>query len=198
MIYNYGGQCFGDDGNIAIPDTVPKVWGFTPSTDGSVDWKLQTSGKPLPNSFRLNSAVEFGLAASSSKQHYSLGGFMTYAFDNVTQVPAEIVMEQFLTFDYETQEFKNRARSTPHSLDGEAQFVPQYLKEGVLLFFGGREPIDRFAYDSDFADLGNIQVYDIHTGKFFTQTAANAPVGRARSCSVGASNADNSSHEMYA
>lgn len=54
-----------------------------------------------------------------------------------------MVMEDFVTYDYATQTYSNVSRTTPHSLAGEAQFIPQYGEEGVLLLFGGKNPMDR-------------------------------------------------------
>lgn len=108
-----------------------------------------------------------------------------------------MVMEDFIIYDYATQKFSNVSRTTSHSLAGEAQFVPQYGKEGVVLFLGGKNPMDRGAASLDLADLGSIQVYDVYTDTFYTQAATNAPTGRYSFCSVGVSNEESSSYEMY-
>lgn len=197
MVYSQGGQSYGaKNETFAWGDDLPEVWGFTPSTDGSVDWKMQYS-KNLSANFPLTSNVGFALATSSGNKHYSLGGFISFLYDEDEGTNQDMVMEEFVTYDYETQTFDNQTRATPHSLQGEAQFAPQYGEEGVLLFFGGKNPTDRGVAGFDISDLGSIQVYDIHTGNFYTQGATNPPQGRYNFCSVGASNAQNSSYEMY-
>ncbi|KFY17031.1 hypothetical protein V491_05138 [Pseudogymnoascus sp. VKM F-3775] len=126
---------------------------------------------------------------------YSLGGTITY--DVTEGVPTQMVMEDFVIYDYGTQKFSNVSRTTPHSLAGKAQFVLQYGKEGVVLFLGGKNLVDRGAASLDLADLGSIQVYDVYTNTFYTQAATNAPTGRYSFCSVGASNEETSSYEIF-
>lgn len=137
--------------------------------------------------------------ASSNKKYYSLGGTITYdvTTNGAEGIPTQMVMEDFVIYDYGTQKFSNVSRTTPHSLAGKAQFVPQYGKEGVVLFLGRKNPVDRGAASLDLADLGSIQVYDVYTDTFYTQAATNAPTGRYSFCSVGASNEETSSYEMY-
>ena len=202
MEYSYGGAHysanFTEDHTIYEANVKPEVWGFTPPESGYVNWSLQFA-KSISESFPLTSSVEYALTTSSDKKHYSLGGTITYQLDADANgaVPIQMVMEDFVTYDYATQEFANVTRTTPHSLGGEAHFVPQYGEEGVLIFLGGKNPLDRGVASLDLADLGSIQFYDIHTNKFYEQAATNAPTGRYSFCSVGASNANNSSYEMY-
>ncbi|KFZ24499.1 hypothetical protein V502_01034 [Pseudogymnoascus sp. VKM F-4520 (FW-2644)] len=182
VVYSYGGAHysanFTEDHTIYEANVKPEVWGFTPPESGYVNWSLQFA---------------------NNKKHYSLGGTITYQLDADANgaVPIQMVMEDFVTYDYATQEFSNVTRTTPHSLGGEAHFVPQYGEEGVLIFLGGKNPLDRGVASLDLADLGSIQVYDIHTNKFYEQAATNAPTGRYSFCSVGASNANNSSYEIF-
>lgn len=107
-------------------------------------------------------------------------------------------MEQLVTYDYKTQIFNNETRPF-HAYGGEAQFVPQYGEEGVILFFGGIQRADRTISTDGVgvANLSTIQVYDVHTDTFYNQTATNAPMERYEFCSVGVSNVQNNSHEMY-
>ncbi|OBT40559.1 hypothetical protein VE00_08585 [Pseudogymnoascus sp. WSF 3629] len=193
VVYSYGGAYFSanfkDDHVVYEANVTPEVWGFTPPE----------SGNSISDSFPLTSSVEYALTTSSDKKHYSFGGTITYRVDadGGEGVPVQMVMEDFVTYDYATQTYSNVSRTTPHSLAGEAQFIPQYGEEGVLLLFGGKNPMDRGVASLDVADLGSIQVYDIYTDTFYTQAATNAPTGRYSFCSVGASNANNSSYEIF-
>ncbi|KFY67141.1 hypothetical protein V496_01715 [Pseudogymnoascus sp. VKM F-4515 (FW-2607)] len=202
VVYSYGGTYyspnFNEDHTIYAANVEPEIWGFTPPESGSVNWSLQFA-KSLSDSFPLTSSVESALTVSSGKKHYSLGGTITFQLDADANgaVPIQIVMEDFVTYDYATQKFTNVTRTTPHSFGGEAHFVPQYGEEGVLVFLGGKNPLDRNVASLDLADLGTIQVYDIHTDTFHMQAATNAPTGRYSFCSVGASNANSSSYEIF-
>ncbi|OBT98643.1 hypothetical protein VE01_03598 [Pseudogymnoascus verrucosus] len=202
VVYSYGGAYysanFKDDHVTYEANVTPEVWGFTPPENGNVNWSRQFA-KSISDSFPLTSSIEYALTTSSDKKHYSFGGTITYNVvpDGGEGVPIQMVMEDFVTYDYATQTYSNVSRTTPHSLAGEAQFVPQYGEEGVLLFFGGKNPVDRGAASLDLADLGSIDVYDIYTDTFYTQAATNAPTGRYSFCSVGASNANSSSYEIF-
>ncbi|KFX99331.1 hypothetical protein O988_03920 [Pseudogymnoascus sp. VKM F-3808] len=169
----------------------PVVLGFTPEADGSVKWTEKFS-KELQSSFPLISNTWDALTASSGSKHYALGGLITFNEDTT-----QMAIDQFVTYDYKTQTFKNQTHPS-HPYGGEAQFVPQYGEEGVVLFFGGIQLVDKsFQLNNAVANLSIIQVYDIHTGTFYNQTATNAPVGRYEFCSVGVSNEQNNSHEIF-
>lgn len=200
MVYSQAGQVYG---SLARPTELfsyapPQVWGFKPDAvaDGTVTWS-EVYSKELTTTFPYVSNAENALSASSDKKHYSLGGSIGFLFNNSdTSSRGELSMNQFLTYDYATQTFENKTHPT-HYIQGEAQYVPTYGEEGVLVFFAGKTPTDRNVADDNFADTGIILVYDIHNDKFYNQSATNAPVGRYNLCSVGAGNAGNNSYEMY-
>ncbi|KFZ17849.1 hypothetical protein V502_04382 [Pseudogymnoascus sp. VKM F-4520 (FW-2644)] len=149
----------------------PIVWGFTPEVDGKVEWTEKFS-KSLESSFPLVSYNWDALTTTSGSKHYALGGAIT--FDEGLQ---QMAMEQLVTYDYKTQTFKNQTLPF-HSYGGEAQFVPQYGEEGVILFFGGLQRADRsVSGDDGVQNISTIQVYDVHTGTFYNQTATNPPIG---------------------
>ncbi|KFY47081.1 hypothetical protein V495_02105 [Pseudogymnoascus sp. VKM F-4514 (FW-929)] len=174
-VYSSSGYFYDFDQNTVEPS----VWGFTPAVDGSVKWTDKFS-KKLDSSFPLISSNWDALTASSGSNHYALGGVIIFNTepDNPDAIVfQQMAMEQFVTYDYKTQTFKNQTHSQ-HAYGGEAQFVPQYGEEGVVLFFGGIQLPDKsFQLDNQAANLSMIQVYDIHTGAFYNQTATNAPIG---------------------
>lgn len=200
MVYSEAGQVYG---SLLRPTQLfsyaaPQVWGFKPDgkTDGTVSWTEQYS-KSLTTTYPYVSSVDNALWASSEKKHYSLGGSIGFLFNaSNTASRGELSMNQFLIYDYATQTFENRTHPA-HYIQGEAQYVPTYGEEGVVVFFGGKTPVDRNVADNNIADMGIILVYDIHTDKFYNQSASNAPAGRYNLCSVGAGNAGNNSYEMY-
>ncbi|OBT84970.1 hypothetical protein VE02_06663 [Pseudogymnoascus sp. 03VT05] len=200
MVYSEDGQVYG---SLLRPTELfsyaaPQVWGFKPDdkTDGTVTWTEQYS-KVLTPTYPYISSVDNALWASSEKKHYSLGGSIGFLF-NASDLGSrgELSMNQFLTYDYETQTFENRTHPA-HYIQGGAQYVPTYGEEGVVLFFGGKTPVDRNVADNNIGDMGIILVYDIHTDKFYNQSASNPPVGRYNLCNVGATNAGNNSYEIF-
>ncbi|KFX94138.1 hypothetical protein O988_06458, partial [Pseudogymnoascus sp. VKM F-3808] len=178
----------------------PQVWGFKPDDkpDGTVTWTEEYSKALSPaTTYPYISSVENALAASSEKKHFSLGGSIGFLFNSSdTGSRGELSMNQFLTYDYKTQKFENRTHPA-HYIQGEAQYVPTYGDEGVVVFFAGKTPTDRNVADDNIADTGIILVYDIANDKFYNQSATNAPAGRFNLCSVGASNAGNNSYEIF-
>ncbi|KFZ00192.1 hypothetical protein V498_00247 [Pseudogymnoascus sp. VKM F-4517 (FW-2822)] len=186
MVYSQAGQIYGTllrpRGTFTY--AAPEVWGFKPD-DGTVTWSKQYNESISPTSYPYVSNVENGLWASTDKKHYSLGGsigFLSNSSDTGSR--GELAMNQFLTYDYETQKFENRTHPA-HYILGEAQYVPTYGEDGVLLFFAGKTPTDRNVADDNMGDTGIIL------------SATNAPVGRYNLCSVGASNAGNNSYEIF-
>ncbi|KFY08954.1 hypothetical protein V492_05765 [Pseudogymnoascus sp. VKM F-4246] len=204
MVYCYGGEYFGptygvDNFDKFDANVKPEVWGFTPVESGDVAWSQQFAGS-TSNSF-LNSSIEYALTASSNEKHFSIGGMTTWLIEDENGpdpgLNIQIVMDEFVTYDYATQEFTNITHAN-HTFMGEAHFVPHYGEEGILVFFGGKKPDDRGVALTDIsATLGDIHIYDIRTGQFYLQHATSAPAGRYSSCSVGVSSADNSSYEIF-
>lgn len=200
IVYSQAGQVYG---SLMRPTELfsyaaPQVWGFKPDdkADGTVTWS-EVYSESLTPSYPYVSSVENALWASTDKKHYSLGGSIGYLSNSSdTGSRGELSMNQFLTYDYETQTFENKTHPA-HYIQGEAQYVPTYGEEGVLVFFAGKTPVDRNVADNNLGDTGIILVYDIHNDKFYNQSATNAPAGRYNLCSVGASNAGNNSYEMY-
>lgn len=207
MVYCYGGEyysaTYGSDGDYILyeANVTPEVWGFTPPANGYVTWSRQFATS-ISDSFPLNSSVGHALTASSGTTHYSLGGAMTFDVTPAGNgVASQMVMDELITYEYTTQKFTNVTinvtETSPYRFGGDAHFVPQYGEEGVVLFFGGKNPPNRGVDSIGYAYLDSIQVYDIHTNKYYFQHATGAPQGRSSFCSVGASNAENSSYEMY-
>lgn len=146
-----------------------------------MEWTEKFS-KRLDSSFPLVSYNWDALATSSGSKHYALGGSVTYIDGGEKQSTTE----QLVTYDYKTETFKNETHPF-HAYGGEAQFVPHYGEEGVILFFGGIQRADRTISNEGVgvANLSTIQVYDVHTGTFYNQTATNARMERYEFCSVG-------------
>jgi hypothetical protein len=168
---------------------VPTLWGFKPQSNGSVEWKSQSS-IINPQSAALASNVAGGLSATSPTGHYNLGGF------NGTEIDG-FALEEMLSYNSGNKSWYNLTLAGQHYMWGEAQYVPIYGAQGVILFFGGFWPWDRSVESpSSLATLDTILVYDIHTNRFFKQQTSNPPPGRVVFCSVAAGASNNESYEM--
>jgi hypothetical protein len=178
FVYSLGGSAYQLNGYAYDFDVPVQLWGFQ-LDNGHANWELQDTG-PSQN-FPLTSVVQHALTATSPKGHYNLGG-RVYSSSDVW-----IYLEEVVEFNFANQSWTNRTLSGQYSY-GDAQFIPIFGQEGVVLFFGG---------DGSMSGLDNILVYDIHTNMFYNQPATNAPLGRTSFCSVVAgTNSTNSSYEM--
>jgi hypothetical protein len=180
LAYSLGGRAYQLNGgpiNISIP---VQLWGFKPD-GGYVNWELQETGPT--QDFPLTGVVEYSLTATSPTGHYSLGGYVELQQETIT-------LDSMVDIDFANQSWSNQTLSGQSFFYGEAQYVPTFGQEGVVLFFGG--------YGS-LSGLDTIMVYDIHSNMFFEQPATNAPISRTTFCSVGAgmTGSAHSSYEMY-
>lgn len=180
MIYSAGGDFYVFGGSPFNLDVTPVLWGFRPQSNGSVVWEAQSSN--------ITSNVAGASTATSSTCHFSLGGYKVVGSPSSPQI---IAMEEFLSFNFGNQSSHNHTLSGQQNLRGEAQYVPIYGKQGVILFFGGQT-------QNSILGLDIIKVYDIDTGTFFNQPASNAPSARYSFCSIAAGGSSNGSYEMYA
>ncbi|KAF8466202.1 hypothetical protein BDZ91DRAFT_178669 [Kalaharituber pfeilii] len=77
---------------------------------------------------------------------------------------------------------------------GSMTFLPDYGEEGILILFGG-------VSDNATRNMNEINVYDIKTKTWYTQQATaeggNYPESRQHFCSVTASAADRTSHNIF-
>ena len=198
IVYSLGGGAYQLDGtyyNLSVP---VQLWGFEPG-DGHANWALDQVG-PTEN-FPLTSVASACLTATSSTGHYSLGGAISYFLEENDQTYIELLgLSDMVDFNFANQSWYNQTFPDYHIALGEAQYVPTFGQEGVILFFGGNWPSDANVggFDS-IAGLDTILVYDIDSNTFFMQPATNAPISRAGFCSVaaGINASSNSSYEMY-
>ena len=186
LVYSIGGSSYSIDA-FFNPSVVPTLWGFKPQSNGSVEWESQQSAV-------LASNIAGGLSATSPTGHYNLGGFINLSNDVENK---GFGLDEMLSYNSGNQSFYNLTLAGQHYMWGEAQYIPIYGAQGVILFFGGFWPSDDSVDSpSSLATLDTIVVYDIHTNRFFKQQASNPPPGRAYSCSVAAGASNNESYEV--
>lgn len=193
FVYSLGGQPYQLNGvwyNVSVP---VQLWGFK-AGDGHVIWELQED--ETSQNFPLTSNVAMALTATSSTGHYNLGGFISFLQGYSI---GALALSDMVNFNFANQSWSNQTVSGQHFVYGEAQYVPTFGQEGVVLFFGGSWPSDAsVGVSSSLVGLDTILVYDIYSNTFFKQPATNAPISRSTFCSVssGANTSTNSSYEM--
>jgi hypothetical protein len=193
LVYSIGGLSYSADGPVFNPNVAPTLWGFKPQSNGSVEWESQSS-TINPQSAVLASNVVGGLSATSPTGHYNLGGFIDLSDDVEND---GFGLDEMLSYNSGNQSFYNLTLAGQHYMWGEAQYIPIYGAQGVILFFGGFWPLDDSVDSpSSLATLDTILVYDIYSNRFFKQQASNPPPGRALFCSVAAGASNNESYEV--
>jgi hypothetical protein len=175
------------------PTVVPTLWGFKPQSNGSVEWESQSS-IINPQSAVLASNVAGGLSATSPAEHYNLGGFIDLS-DNIENDGFRLDETRMLSYNSGNKSFYNLTLAGQHYMWGEAQYIPIYGAQGVILFLAafGRRMI---VLTRSLATLDTILVYDIHSNRFFKQQASNPPPGRAYFYSIAAGASNNESYEV--
>jgi hypothetical protein len=186
FVYSMGGWHYNKSGPLYLEPDAVELWGFKPSSGGSVDWQLQPwSSDPLKN--RVTANVFGSMTATSPKGHYSLGGSTFH--DPRVQFTGEDPIRELDTFHSSPNETWSSTIMPDNTfLYGEAQYIDTYGAEGVIIFFGG--------LGNTIKDLTTVLVYDIHTQVFYRQNTTNAPLNRSFFCSVGAKSENNGSYEM--
>lgn len=194
LVYSLGGDPYQVDGATYNLSQPTQLWAFEPQADGSANWELEQGG--TTQTFPLTSNVRGGLSATSSTGHYNLGGFIDFAQGNDI---GSVALPSMVDFNFANQSWSNQSLPDQYYISGEAQYVPTFGQEGVILFLGGLWPSDASVATGEFGGLDTILVYDIHSNTFYKQTATGAPISRYNFCSVGAgmNSSINSTYEMW-
>lgn len=132
LVYSLGGDPYQINGNPFNYSQPVQLWAFEPQSDGSVTWALEQG--VTTQSFPLTTNVVGGLTATSSTGHFNLGGYMDV-------LPKTVALSSMVNFNFASQSWTNQTIEQ-HFLLGEAQYVPNFGEEGIILFFGGQWPSD--------------------------------------------------------
>lgn len=193
MVFSMGGWAYAFGGQWWQDNTPVSLWGFKPQSNGVVEWQEQP-WSPKEGAANLSSNIVGGLATSSSKAHYNLGGSIVLqpkvGTDNAQS------LQEMVSYNFTDQTWSNQSVPGRYALYGEGQYIEHYGLEGIILFLGGQWSADAAQTMANLKALNTILIYDIQSKKFYEQAASNAPSPRAQFCSVGASSAGNSSYEM--
>jgi hypothetical protein len=197
LVYSLGGGPYQYDGTFYDLSVPVQLWGFELG-DGHVNWELEQAG--TTQNFPMTSVLDSALTATTLTGHYCLGGAVNYLLTENSQEYIDLLgLSDMVNFNFDNQSWYNQTVPGYYISSGEAQYVPIFGQEGVILFFGGNWPSDAnvAGYDS-LVGLDTILVYDVNSNTFFKQPATNAPISRINFCSVtvGTNASSNSSYEM--
>jgi hypothetical protein len=185
IVYSMGGWQYNFSGPFFLENPPVDLWGFKPSSDGSVTWQRQPwSSDPSSNRIAVN--VFGSLNTNTPRAHYSLGG-STFTDPHFAFTGEEPVRE-LVTYGSQNRTWSSTIMPDNTFQYGEGQYIDTYGEEGVIIYFGG--------LGNTIKDLTTVFVYDIHTRVFYRQNTTNAPINRIFFCSVGAKAAGNESYEM--
>lgn len=196
-VYEWSGWTY--DGNANENENW--IWTFQPDGHGGSQWNQY----PAPATKDSSLSTIFGSSTVyTPTAFYSLGGTLVPPVIQGFQYLANTSIQGLLSFTFSDNTWTNTSSvefaPSGFSVLGEACFVPNFGKEGLLIFLGGESPPNNtYHYQNATAlvDMATIPVYDIHTGAWYHQVATgDVPSGRTGLCAIGAPAADNSSFEM--
>lgn len=173
------------------------VWGFTPTSDGTVTW-VEKFTQDDGSSFNTFTRSFGGLTASSRKAFYCLGGYIASESDPRFALDAQYAITGQASFDFASSKWSNASVDEQLRLSGRGEFVPLFGEEGVLIYVGGDQPtVQKYVMGSAMVPMNTITVYDIKSKTYHQQTTSgDLPVSRNYFCSVGVGAAGNSTWEM--
>ncbi|KAL2062572.1 hypothetical protein VTL71DRAFT_5644 [Oculimacula yallundae] len=178
----------------------PTVWSFPPDNATS-DWSLRYR-KGDTSSFGQMTSKAKGMTARSPKAFFHLGGFANTNSDTVFPPDGiEYAQSGLLTFQNEGEVWTKDTLLTSQPsfmLNGEAQFVPLFAEEGVIVFIGGdRRTKQLYVAGGSMVGRNTITLYDVGSKTFYEQkTRGPIPLQRNFFCSGGTSGADNRTWEI--
>ena len=189
-VYEWGGGPYGNNDTSFL-------WTFTPINNGSVSWTL--SPAPAVNGLVLNRSIFTAASAASDTTFYSLGGVTNLG---ETFVTPDVAVQGLVEHDFAANTWLNLsskpATQSGFLVSGGASYTIGFGEAGFLIFLGGAIPSTQI-YDFDGtqqADMSLITLYDIHSGKWYHQTATGTiPPPRQFFCLVGSSSVEGS-YEM--
>jgi hypothetical protein len=184
-VYEWGGGPYGSNDTSFL-------WTFTPITNGSVSWTQ--SPAPAGTGLVLNRSISSAASTASDTTFYSLGGNLAEPF-----VSPYVAVQGLVEHDFAANTWLNLsskpATQSGFLVSGGASYTIGFGEAGFLIFLGGVIPSTQiFDFNgTQQADMSLITLYDIHSGKWYHQTATGTiPPPRQLFCLVGSSSVEGS------
>jgi hypothetical protein len=174
------------------------LWEFTASGSGGGSWALQSPA---------NTDVLIGIIPTSQAGRASCNGTGVYlggyTYVDIGNALYLFAVPGLLTYDYATRTWANESSLGLNSfgtmLSGAAACVQGFNQKGLFLPLGGEVWNTRSAWPADgsgLLDLGTVQMYDVDTNKWYSQTTTgDTPGQRSDMCVTGALG-QNGTYEM--
>ncbi|PGH04545.1 hypothetical protein AJ79_07071 [Helicocarpus griseus UAMH5409] len=201
LIYSFGG--WGYNWN-----TSSAAYAFTPTKDGNARW-LPRFEAGDGTSFSQFTIPGLSLSAQTDKAFYSLGGMLSLTVFGMAHLKNKPTVEGMAKFDFESENWSNisstgssdngRYGAEGLAIAGEAEYIPIFGEEGVLIFIGGDSPTSRdWKPQTALVPMSTISIFDIRTQKWHKQEATgDVPISRGAFCSVSAGEKDSGTYEIY-
>ncbi|KAF2124264.1 hypothetical protein P153DRAFT_351175 [Dothidotthia symphoricarpi CBS 119687] len=192
--YTWGGQMSFFQPNIESSNIPPvELWALTPDTGLNGSWS-----KIEPGSDTLFPKLDRPVYGAST--YSDQGGFYLSGKYSSSKTPGDsdyVPLPGLLYYDYEEKSWTNKsATSLPGGgfwEKGNAQYVPTWGTEGLLVIFGG---VDMASHQS--VTWSNITVFDIGLGSWYAQsTSGDTPSRRDLFCSVGVGSSSGDTYEIF-
>lgn len=149
------------------------LWSFEPDNRGGASWVQE----PTPSVDGQSLTPPFGSAFTSSPTHF-------YAYGGVTIPPKHYPntsMPGLTQYDLSSKIWSNvsapGAFRSGYNVLGQATFMPNFGKAGLLVFLGGQSPPNRtFEYEAGTAlvPMSNVTIYDIDSNAWYSQNATGS------------------------
>ncbi|KAF8535283.1 hypothetical protein BDD12DRAFT_753031, partial [Trichophaea hybrida] len=112
----------------------------------------------------------------------------------------QLVVNGLLTLNFTDMSWRNETVPGDPTIRGLMNYIPIGEREILIMFGGERFSEGRYNSASALNNISEIQIYDISTGKWYTQIATgnpDVPENRILGCSVVMAAPDNSSYNIY-
>lgn len=184
LFYLFGGEY--DNTNdvqsfttLWLYDIIYNTWNRSSASDGSltgINWPALGAG----------TFTDVGVA-------YYYGGYLTNL--SMPKWPGDrLMLNSLISFNMNTRSWQNNTYDQTPRAEGSMHFIPA-SDAGMLVYFGGVE-IDNGT--SSYANMSNIQLFDIANNRWFTQTATgDVPSPRRGACANVIWAKDKSSYNFY-
>ncbi|CAO2656272.1 Nn.00g050750.m01.CDS01 [Neocucurbitaria sp. VM-36] len=183
LFYLYGGEYYDADvqdfTTLWFYDTIWNTWNRSIS-DGSqpqISWP----------SFGAGAVNDEGIA-------YYYGGYLSNKSVPRWNVDA-LMLNSMVSFDMNTKRWANFTSDATPRAEGTLHYIPA-SDRGMLVYFGGVEQLSNGS--SGYADMSQVHVLDIASGRWYTQTATGeVPQARRAFCAGVTWAEDHSSYNIY-
>ena len=183
LFYLFGGEYDNTDDvqsftTLWLYDVIYNTWNRSSASDGSL------TGIKWP-AFGAGTITDTGIA-------YYYGGYLTNL--SMPKWGDRLMLSSLISFNMNTRSWQNQTYDEVQRAEGTMHFIPA-SDAGMLIYYGG---LEMDGNKTSYANMSNIQIFDIANNRWFTQTATgDIPSPRRGHCSGVIWAKDKSSYNFY-